>query len=42
MREGLVVGFIAYVAVAVFSAMFDLLAARRALFSVNLLGKTVF
>lgn len=41
-REGLVVGFIAYVAVAVFYAAFDLLAARGALYTVDLLGKALF
>lgn len=41
-REGLAVGFIAYVAVAVFYAAFDLLAARGALYTVDLLGKAMF
>ncbi len=42
MREGLVVGLIAYAAVAVFYSAFDLLAARGTLYTVNLLGETVF
>jgi hypothetical protein len=42
LREGLVVGLIAYVAVAVFYAAFDLLAARGTLYTVNLLGQAVF
>lgn len=42
LREGLVVGFVAYAAVAVFYAAFDLLAARGALYTVNLLGQAVF
>ena len=42
MREGLVVGLIAYVAVAVFYVGFDILAARGALFTVNMLGEAVF
>lgn len=42
LREGLVVGFIAYLSVAAFYALFDLLAARGALFTVDLLGKAVF
>jgi len=41
-RDGLVVGLIAYVAVAVFYSVFDLLAARGTLFTVNLLGRSVF
>jgi hypothetical protein len=41
-RHGLVVGLIAYAAVAVFYAVFDLLAARGALYTVDLLGKAVF
>lgn len=41
-RDGLVVGFIAYVAVAVFYFVFDVLAARGALYTVNLLGRAVF
>jgi hypothetical protein len=41
-REGVVVGLIAYAAVAVFYAAFDVLAARGALYTVNLLGQAVF
>ena len=41
-REGLVVGFIAYTAVAVFYAAFDLLAARGLLYTVDLLGRAMF
>lgn len=41
-REGLVVGTIAYAAVAVFYALFDLLAARGPLYTVNQLGRAVF
>jgi hypothetical protein len=41
-REGLMVGLIAAVAVALFYALFDFLAARGALFTVDLLGKAVF
>jgi hypothetical protein len=39
---GFVVGIIGYVSVAVFYAVFDLLAGRGALYTVDLLGKTVF
>jgi hypothetical protein len=42
LREGLVVGLIAYASVAVFYAIFDLLAARGALYTVNMLGLAVF
>ena len=42
MREGLLVGFVAYASVAVFYAVFDFLAARGPLFTVNLLGLAVF
>jgi len=42
MREGFVVGLIAYVAVAAFYACFDLLAARGSLYTLDLLGKAVF
>jgi len=42
MQEGLLVGLIAYAAVAVFYAAFDFLAARGPLFTVNLLGLAVF
>lgn len=41
-RDGVVVGLIAYVAVAVFYAAFDVLAARGTLHTVDLLGKAVF
>ena len=41
-RDGVIVGLIASVAVAVFYAFFDLLAARGTLYTVDLLGKAVF
>lgn len=41
-REGLILGGLAYVAVAVFYAAFDFLAARGALYTVDLLGKALF
>lgn len=41
-REGLVVGAIAYAAVAVFYGVFDLLAARGPLYTVNMLGRALF
>lgn len=41
-RDGVVVGLIAYVSVAVFFSVFDLLAARGTLYTVDLLGKAVF
>lgn len=41
-REGLIVGLIAYAVVAAFYAVFDLLAARGALYTVDLLGKAMF
>jgi hypothetical protein len=41
-RDGLLVGLIAAIAVAVFYAFFDLVAARGALHTVDLLGKAVF
>jgi hypothetical protein len=41
-RESLVVGLIGYATVAVFYAVFDVLAARGTLYTVNLLGRTVF
>lgn len=41
-RNGLVVGLIGYITVAGFYAAFDLLAARGALYTVDLLGKSVF
>ena len=42
LRDGLLVGLVAYASVAVFYAGFDLLAARGALYTVNVLGKAVF
>lgn len=42
LREGLIVGFIAYAAVALFYFLFDVLASRGALFTVDMLGKAVF
>ncbi len=42
LRDGLVVGLIAYGAVAVFYSTFDLLAAREAFYTVDHLGKAVF
>ena len=41
-RVGLTVGFIGFAAVAVFYAVFDVFAARGALYTVDLLGKSVF
>ncbi len=41
-REGLVVGIIGYSSVAALYAAFDLIAARGALHTVDLLGKSVF
>lgn len=41
-RDGVVVGLIAYAGVAVFYAAFDVLAARGTLYTVDLLGKAVF
>jgi hypothetical protein len=41
-REGIVVGLIAYASVAVFYSLFDLLAARGALYTVSMLGRAVF
>lgn len=41
-REGLIVGLIAAVSVAVFYAVFDFLAARGTFFTVDMLGKAVF
>ncbi|HQR19136.1 MAG TPA: hypothetical protein PK948_12245 [Gemmatimonadales bacterium] len=41
-RDGLVIGLIAYAAVALFYAAFDVLAARGTLFTVDLLGKALF
>ncbi len=42
MRQGLAVGLLAYAAVALFYGVFDLLAARGTLFTVDLLGKALF
>ena len=42
LRDGVVVGLIAYAAVAVFYSAFDLLASRGTLFTVNLLGEGLF
>ena len=41
-RQGVVVGLIAYASVAVFYSIFDFLAARRPLYTVDLLGQSVF
>jgi hypothetical protein len=41
-RDGVVVGLIAYAAVAVFYSAFDVLASRGTLFTVNLLGQGLF
>jgi hypothetical protein len=41
-KEGLVLGLIGFAAVAVFYAAFDFLAARGFLFTVNLLGQSLF
>ncbi|MEK6612600.1 MAG: hypothetical protein AABZ29_07440 [Gemmatimonadota bacterium] len=41
-RQGAIVGLIAFASVAVFYAAFDVLAARGTLYTVNLLGKAVF
>jgi hypothetical protein len=41
-RDGVVVGLIAYASVAVFYSIFDFLAARGMLYTVNMLGRTVF
>ena len=41
-RDGLVVGLIAYASVALFYTAFDILAARGALFTVDLLGRAMF
>ena len=42
LREGLIVGLIAYAAVALFYSAFDFLAARGSLFTVNMLGRAAF
>src|SRR6266545_2862918 len=41
-RDGIVVGLIAYASVAVFYSAFDFLAARGTLYTVDLLGKAMF
>ena len=41
-RDGLVVGLIAYASVALFYALFDIFAARGALYTVDLLGRALF
>lgn len=41
-REGIIVGLIGFAAVALFYVVFDFLAARGFLFTVNLLGNAVF
>lgn len=41
-REGVLLGGLAYVAVAAFYALFDFLAARGGLYTVDLLGKALF
>lgn len=42
MREGLIVGLIGYATVAVFYTLFDLLAGRGWIFTLNLLGNVLF
>lgn len=42
LRDGVIVGLIAYAAVAVFYSAFDLLASRGTLFTVNVLGQALF
>lgn len=42
LRDGVVVGLIAYAAVAAFYSLFDLLAARSAFHTVNVLGRVMF
>ena len=41
-QDGLIVGLIGYAAVGVFYSVFDLLASRGALYTVDLLGKALF
>lgn len=41
-RDGVVAGLIGYAAVAVFYSVFDFLAARGSLYTVNVLGRAVF
>lgn len=42
LRDGFIVGLIAYASVALFYGAFDLLAARGSLYTVDLLGRAVF
>lgn len=42
MREGIILGLIGYATVAAFFAIFDILAARGWLYTVNLLGRATF
>src|SRR5512133_2531913 len=42
LRDGVIVGLIAYAAVAVFYSVFDVLASRGTLFTVNVLGQALF
>ncbi len=42
LRDGIIVGLIGYVAVAALYAVFDLIAARGAFYTVDMLGKAVF
>lgn len=42
LRDGIVVGLIGYLAVAIFYSVFDVLATRGALYTVDMLGKAVF
>ena len=41
-RDGIAVGLIGYATVAVFYSLFDVLAARDALHTVNVLGQALF
>lgn len=41
-KEGLILGIIGYICVAAFYAVFDILAARGPLYTVDLLGKSIF
>jgi len=41
-KEGLIIGFIGYASVAVLYAVFDIIAARGFLFTVDILGKALF
>lgn len=42
LRQGITVGLIAYAAVAIFYTVFDILAARGAFYTINVLGRAVF